>query len=137
MKTFKIENEPKIESGFITPENYFDEFSSRVMQQFPKEEPKVISLFSRRKNWVYAAVAILVLALTIPVYNNFYITLSEIDETTLENYISYYSTISDADLVNLLDVNDIQKMSVDINIQDQSIEYELSNNKNLEEYLSN
>ncbi|WP_338407864.1 hypothetical protein [uncultured Flavobacterium sp.] len=137
MKTFKIENEPKIESGFITPENYFDEFSSRVMQQFPKEEPKVISLFSRRKNWVYAAVAILVLALTIPVYNNFYITLSEIDETTLENYISYHSTISDADLVNLLDVNDIQKMSVDINIQDQSIEYELSNNKNLEEYLSN
>jgi hypothetical protein len=27
MKAFKLENEPKIESGFKTPDHYFDNFS--------------------------------------------------------------------------------------------------------------
>lgn len=137
MKTFKLENEPKIESGFKTPENYFDTFSARVMQQLPEEEPKVISLFSRRKTWIYAAAAILVLALTIPVYNNFYGRPAEIDAATLENYIAYHSTVSDTDLVNLLDEKDIQKINIDLNIDDKVIENELSEDNNLEHYLLN
>lgn len=137
MKTFKLENEPKIESGFTTPENYFDTFSTRVMQQLSEEEPKVISLFSRRKTWIYAAVAVLVLALTIPVYNNFYSRSSDIDQATLENYIAYHSTVSDTDIVNLLDEKDIQKINIDLNIDDKMIENELSEDNNLEHYLVN
>lgn len=138
MKTFKLENETKIESGFKTPENYFDTFSARVMQQLPKEESKTISLFDRRKTWIYAAAAILVLALTIPVvYTKFYSHSSEIDETTLENYISYHSTVSDTDIVNLLDEKDIQKIRVNLNIEDKAIENELSTDNNLEQYILN
>ena len=138
MKTFKLDNEPKIESGFKTPENYFDTFSARVMQQLPKEEPKTISLFSKRKSWIYAAAAILVLALTLPVvYTNFYRSSPEIDEATLENYISYNTSISDTDLVNHLDEKDIQKIDIGMNIEDKTIENELSENKNLEHYLLN
>lgn len=138
MKTFKLDNEPKIESGFKTPENYFDTFSARVKQQLPKDEPKTISLFSRRKTWIYAAAAVLVLGLTIPVvYNNFYSRSPEIDEATLENYISYNTSISDADLVNLLDEKDIQKIDIGMNIEDKAIENELSENQNLEHYLLN
>lgn len=137
MKTFKLENEPKIKSGFITPENYFDTFSEKVMQQLSKEDPKTISIFSKRKTWFYAAAAILVLGLTIPVYNNFFIRSSEIDEVTLENYISYHSSVSDTDLANLLDEEDIQKMNLDLNIEYKTIENELSENKNLEYYLLN
>ena len=138
MKTFKLDNEPKIESGFKTPENYFDNFSARVMEQLPKEEPKTISLFSKRKTWLYAAAAILVLALTIPIFHtNFSSRSSEIDETTLENYISYHSTVSDADLVNLLDEKDIQKINIHLNIDDKLIENELSQDSNLEHYILN
>ena len=138
MKTFKLDNSPKIESGFKTPENYFDTFSARVMQQLPKEEPKTISLFSKRKSWIYAAAAVLVLALTLPVvYTNFYRSSPEIDEATLENYISYNTSISDTDLVNLLDEKDIQKIDIGMNIEDKTIENELSENKNLEHYLLN
>jgi flagellar basal body-associated protein FliL len=138
MKIFKLDNTPKIESGFKTPENYFDTFSARIMQQLPKEEPKTISLFSRRKTWIYAAAAILVLALTLPVvYNNFYSPSPEIDEATLENYISYNTSISDTDLVNLLDEKDIQKIDIGMNIEDKAIENELSENQNLEHYLLN
>lgn len=137
MKTFKLENEPKIDSGFKTPENYFDDFSARVMQQIQKEEPKTVLLFARRKTWMYAAAAIIIFALTIPVYNTLYKQSTEIDEATLENYISYHSTLSSADLVNLLDKKDIQKISVDLNIEDKAIENELSTDKDLEQYLLN
>ncbi len=137
MKTFKIENEPKIESGFKTPEHYFDDFSARLLQQLPKEEPKVIPLFSRRKTWTYAAAAVLVLGLSIPVYNNYSRNSSEIDQTTLENYISYHSNVSDADLVNLLDEQDIQKINIDLEIDDKTLENELSIDSNLEHYILN
>ena len=137
MKTFKLDNEPKIESGFKTPDNYFDTFSAKVMQQLPKEAPKTISLFSKRKSWIYAAAAVLVLAMAVPVVYTNFIVSPEIDEATLENYISYNTSISDADLVNLLDEKDIQKMDIGMNIEDLTIENELSENKNLENYLSN
>lgn len=138
MKTFKLDNEPKIDSGFKTPENYFDTFSARVLQQLPKEEPKTISLFSKRKSWIYAAAAVLVLALTLPaVYTKFYNSSPDIDEATLENYISYNTSISDADLLNLLDEKDIQKIDIGLSIEDKTIENELSENKNLENYLIN
>lgn len=137
MKTFKLDNEPKIETGFIVPENYFEDFSAKMMQQLPESEPKVISIFAKKKTWMYAAAAIMVLALSLPIYNNYFSHSSEIDEATLENYITYQSTVSDTDLVNLLDEQDIQKMSVDLDIEDITIENELSQNKNLEQYLLN
>ena len=84
MKTFKLDNEPKIETGFTVPENYFENFSAKMMQQLPKNEPKVISIFTKKKTWMYAAAAILVLALSLPIYNNYFSRSSEIDETTLD-----------------------------------------------------
>lgn len=137
MKTFKIENEPKIESGFKTPEHYFDTFSERVMQKLPKEEPKTISIFSKRKTWFYAAASILIFGLSIPIYNQFNGSSTEIDDATLENYLAYQSSVSDTDLVNLLDEDDIQKISIDLNIEDKMLENELTENKNLEYYLLN
>ena len=138
MKDFKLDNEPKIESGFKIPEHYFDTFSARVMQQLPVEEPKTISLFAKRKTWIYAAAAVLVLALSIPVVNNnFYGRSSEIDDATLENYISYHSNVSSLDIVNLLDEKDIQKINIDLNIEDRVIENELSAENDLEQYLLN
>jgi hypothetical protein len=137
MKTFKLENEPKIKSGFKIPENYFDDFSAKVLEQLHKDEPKTISIFAQKKNWMYAAAAILVLALTIPIYQNFQTRSSEGDEVTLENYISYHTSVSSADLINLLDEKDIQKISIDLKIDDKSIENELSTDKDLEQYLLN
>lgn len=137
MKTFKLENEPKIESGFKTPKNYFDTFSARVMQQLPTEKSKTISIFSKRKTWFYAAAAILIFGLSIPIYYQFSSPTSEIDDATLENYIAYQSTVSDADLSNLLNIEDIQKISIDLNIEDKTLENELTENKNLEYYLLN
>jgi flagellar basal body-associated protein FliL len=137
MKTFKLDNEPKIETGFKVPDNYFEDFSAKMMQQLPENEPKIISIYARKKTWMYAAAAVVVLTLSLPIYNNYFSNSSEIDEATLENYITYHSTVSDTDLVNLLDEQDIQKMSIDLDIEDATIENELSENNNLEQYLLN
>jgi hypothetical protein len=137
MKTFKLNNEPKINTGFTVPENYFEDFSAKMMQKLPENEPKIISIFARKKTWMFAAAAVIVLALSLPIYNYYFSHSSEIDEETLENYITYHSTVSDTDLVNFLDEQDIQKMNIDVDIEDDIIENELSENNNLEQYLIN
>ena len=70
MKTFKLENEPKIETGFKIPANYFDDLSIKIMEQIPASEPKVISIFQKRKGLIMMVAAILILALMVPVFNN-------------------------------------------------------------------
>lgn len=137
MKTFILENEPKIESGFQIPENYFETLSARIATQLPKEEPKIISIYSRRKTWMYAAAAVLVVGLSIPVYHSFSENSNEMDQNSLENYIRYQSSVSDVDIVNLLDEKDIQKIKIDLHLDEKVLENELSDSNDLEEYLLN
>lgn len=137
MKTFKLEDQPKITSGFKTPDTYFDTFSTKVFEQLPIKEPKTISIFSTRKTWLYAAAAILIFGLSIPIYNQFNGVSPEIDNATLENYLAYQSAVSDTDLANLLNEEDIQQISVDLNIEDNTLENELTQVNNLETYLLN
>lgn len=137
MSEFKLDNEPKIKSGFKVPENYFIDFSAKVMQQLPENEPKIISLFTRKTTWIYVVAAILVIALLLPIYTTFSTQQNTLDKTTIENYLTFQNAISDDELANLLDENDIQKMKINFNIEDKAVEDLLSTNANLEEYLIN
>ena len=49
MNNFELNKIPKIESGFKTPDYYFDSFSEKIMQQLPERNQKVIPLFSKTK----------------------------------------------------------------------------------------
>ena len=135
MNDFNLDKEPKIGSGFKTPEGYFDDFHLKMMQNLPVQEPKVIPLFAMRRTWMMSAVAILVLALMIPLYNSFYTNSEEIDAISMENYLAYQSNISQYDLINLLDSEDIQSLDVDLALEDKTIEDILTNNNNLENYI--
>lgn len=135
MNEFKLNNIPKIESGFKVPEHYFDEFSSKVMRQLPASEPKVISIFTKRKSWLFAVAAILVISLTIPIVSKFNNQYNQLDNATLENYLSNHASISSDDLAELLNEEDIQKMKLDYKIEDKAVEDILSTNSNLEEYI--
>lgn len=135
MKTFKLENEPKIESGFKTPDNYFENFSIKMMEQLPANEPKVVSLFQRRKNLFLMVAAVLVLALMIPFVNNFFTTKQELDSTQLENYITYQSNVNQYDLINGLETSDINNIKISMSIEDKAIEDVLSVNSNLENLI--
>ena len=135
MKEFKLDNEPKTTSGFTTPDGYFDTFSEKLLAQLPKQEPNVISIFHSRKTWYFAVAAILILMLSIPLYTKYVTNTEEIDSATLENYIACQSTISEDEIVNLLEQEDLDKMKLEFNVDDKDIEDALNSNSNLEQYI--
>lgn len=136
MKTFKLENETKIESGFKTPDNYFDNFSAKMMERLPMNEPKVISIFQKRKNLFLLIAAILVLALLVPTLYNYSTTQkSSMDAAALENYITYQTNVNQYDLINVLETEDINNIKISMVIEDKAIEDVLSLNSNLENLI--
>jgi hypothetical protein len=135
MKEFKLDNEPKITSGFTTPDGYFESFSEKVLAQLPVEkEVKVVSLSKSRRPWYYAMAAVLILMLSIPIYTRLATNTEEIDSVALDNYLAYHSVSEDV-IVDLLDQEDIDKMAIELNIDDAAIEDVLKSNSNLEDYI--
>ncbi|OAB29063.1 hypothetical protein SAMN05444395_102172 [Flavobacterium fryxellicola] len=136
MKTFKLENEPKIEPGFKTPDHYFENFSIKMMKQLPVNEPKIISIFQKRKLLLMlTAAAILILALLIPILSPTKSSTKELDTVALENYITYQSNVNQYDLINGLETKDIEKINTSIVLEDEAIEDHLSTNSNLENLI--
>lgn len=136
MKEFKLDNELKIESGFKIPERYFENFSEKVIEQLPKNEPKVISIFPKRNFIIMMVAAVLVLALMIPVINNYSTKNKELDETTLENYLTYETNINQYDLINILDTKDIAKIKTTTVLENKTIEDFLTTNADVENLLT-
>ena len=135
MKAFKLENEPKIESGFKTPDHYFDHLSAKVLEQLPKNEPKVISIFQKRRMVIMMVAALLILALMIPIYTSISTNSKELDETTLENYLAYQSNLNQYDLISELETEDITKMQPVSTPEDKVIEDILTTNSDVEQLL--
>lgn len=136
MNAFNLENQPKIKSGFKTPDGYFENFSEQLLSKVSQEDKPVVSIFQRRRNWFVAAAAVLIIGISIPIFNKTNAGNSAIDEETIENYLAYQSTISQYDLINLLDKEDIEALESDLKIDDAVVESALSDNTNLENYLT-
>lgn len=136
MKLFKLDNEPKLSSGFTTPEGYFDSLGTQINERLLKPEPKVIPFFSRRKTWYCAAAAVIVMLLSIPVYHNFSDNPQDIDAVALEDYITNHTSINEDDIASLLGKADLDKMKIELNLQDQEVEDILLNNSDLEQYIT-
>lgn len=135
MKEFKLENQPKIKPGFKTPENYFDDFSAKVLQQINEREVNVIPIYRRKQVITMIAAAVVVIALMIPVVNNFNKS-KELDEATLETYLSYQSGINQYDLIRELDTKDIEAINKNVVLEQETLEDVLSSNPNIENLIS-
>ncbi len=135
MKTFKLKNEPKIETGFKTPDHYFENFSIKMMEQLPINEPKVISIFQKRKNILLLVAAVLVLALMIPIVIPSTENSEDLDAAALENYITYQSNVNQYDLISVLESEDISTLNSGIVLEDDAIEDHLATNANLENLI--
>jgi hypothetical protein len=136
MKAFKLENEPKIKTGFKTPDHYFDDLSAKVLQQINEKEVKVIPLYKRKKVLSLVAAAAIVIALMIPVVNNYNATSKNLDEATLETYLSYQSNLNQYDLMKELDAKDIDKLGKSVVLEQETLEDILSSNPNIENLIS-
>ena len=136
MKKFNLENVPKTTSGFIVPDNYFEDFSNKVLSQLPDETNRVIPLYKQKSKLLMAVAAILVIGLFIPIFNQLSKPSEELDLTTLENHLSYQTNINQYDLISELDEDDLNKMGATIQLNDEIIEEHLSTNSDLERLLS-
>ncbi|KQW98782.1 hypothetical protein [Flavobacterium sp. Root420] len=136
MKAFKLENEPKIKTGFKTPDHYFDDLSAKVLQQINEKEVKVIPIYKRKKVLSLMAAAAIVIALMIPVVNNYNATSKNLDEATIETYLSYQSNLNQYDLIKELDTKDIDKLGKSVVLEQETLEDILSSNPNIENLIS-
>jgi hypothetical protein len=135
MNDFKINSDHKIESGFKIPEDYFENFSEKVLVKINKPELTVVSIFYKRKTWVSSVAAVLVISLSVTLYTKIAVKSTE-EKLTLENYITNQSEISQYDLVALLDSKDIEKIKIDLKLDDKKIEEDLTNSSEIENYLT-
>ena len=67
---------------------------------------------------------------------NNYKSSKELDEATLENYLSYHSNISQYDLIQTLDDSDIEKLGNDVTLEDETLEDILAASPNIEHLIS-
>ena len=136
MKAFILDNEPKIDSGFKTPDNYFENFSANLIQKLPtetiSEETKVISIFRKRKNILMAVAAVLVLALMVPIAYRTNTKNKEVDAVTLENYLAQENNLSQYELIGEIELENSTLISAPKELEAETIEDVLASNPNLE-----
>jgi hypothetical protein len=140
MKEFKLDNIPKIESGFKAPDQYFEKFAQQVIDKLPQEDTRVIPIFQKRKVLAMIAAAVIALFLIVPIFNSQPTITKEIDSATLENYLSYQTNINQYDLINALDEQDIISIKKNVAIEENAIANEaiediLITNGNLEHLI--
>ena len=143
MKNFDIENNEKISTGFKTPEHYFEQFEDKMMQEISaknpsKNEVKAVSLFYRKQVWISSIAALFLLAIAIPVYFNM-AKESNLDTTTIENYLAEQQSVGTTELTKHLtdeDISELENALTNDNVTDETIENYLSESANLD-YLIN
>jgi hypothetical protein len=137
MNEFKLDNHPKIETGFKIPEHYFDSLSENINARLQTDEPKVISFYIRYKKTIYAVAAVLVLALCIPFFIPSTTKITDIEQNAIEDYISYNTKMTPYELAEYLDKEDIEKLKVDFEIHDNILEETLLYNTDFEQNILN
>lgn len=139
MKQFDLENNKEIKSGFKVPENYFEQFEAKMMEQISKEkETKVVSLFYRKQVWISAIAAVLLLAIAIPVYFNM-VKENNLDAGTIEVYLSQQQGIGITELSKHLTDEDIAELENNLSMNEansDAVEDYLSESENLDYYIN-
>lgn len=139
MKPFDLENKNEIKSGFKVPDNYFEQFEAKMMAQIPVEnETKVVSLFYRKQVWISAIAAVFLLAIAIPVYFNM-ASESNLDASTIENYLAQQQNVGITELSKHLTDDDIIALEKNLSLNESNpdaVEDYLSESENLDYYIN-
>ncbi|NJM80419.1 MAG: hypothetical protein HC854_13855 [Flavobacterium sp.] len=143
MKDFNLNNKPKIKTGFQIPNNYFEQFEAKIMEQLPKKEVKIVSLFHRKQVLISSIAAVLLVMIAIPIYFNNTKTntleratleTATLETATLETYLANeYSTY---DIIDKLTTDDIMALENDLSLNDDAVEAYLLDTQNLDYYLN-
>ncbi|AWG21556.1 hypothetical protein FFWV33_08440 [Flavobacterium faecale] len=120
MKEFKLDSSPKISSGFKTPDNYFEKFSEKVLVPAPENDVKIIAIFKKKKSVIFMVAAIFIIALLLPQLFSTATKTAEVDDSSIETYLSYQSNVTQYDIINLLDEQDIDALKEEVAIESEN-----------------
>ena len=125
MKNFDLDNNYKITSGFITPENYFEQFEAKIMHQISAQksavkEAKVVSLFHRKQVWMTSIAALFLLSIALPVYFNS-VNESSLQADTIEHYLAQQS-VGTTELTKHLTNDDILELETSLGVSSSESE---------------
>jgi len=136
MTPFKLDNEPKIESGFKTPDNYFENFQTALIEKLANEpvvkETKVISIFRKRKTVLLAVAAVFAIALMIPILYQSYFKSKDLDAVTIENYLTEEGQINQDEIISKIEPESTIIILDTKEIETQTLEDMLASNPNIE-----
>ena len=139
MKPFELKNKNKIKPGFKVPENYFEQFEAKMMEQIQvKNETKIVSIFYRKQLWISAIAAVFLLAIAIPVYFNM-ANKNNLDATTIEMYLSQQQGINITELSKHLTDEDIVALEKNLSLSEKNsdaTEEYLLETENLDYYIN-
>lgn len=139
MKPFNLENKNEIKSGFKVPDNYFEQFEAKMMEQISTEsQPKIVSLFYRKKVWISAIAAVFLIAIAIPVYFNMANERS-LDAITIENYLIQQQGVGITELSKHLTDEDIVALQNNLSLNEShsdAVEDYLLEAENLDYYIN-
>lgn len=139
MKPFNLENKNEIKSGFKVPDNYFEQFEAKIMEQISNEsQPKIVSLFYRKQVWIIAIAAVFLIAIAIPVYFNMANERS-LDAITIENYLIHQQGVGITELSKHLTDEDIVALRNNLSLNEShsdAVEDYLLEAENLDYYIN-
>ena len=135
MKSFDLYNNYKITSGFITPDNYFEQFEAKIMHQISakqseKSAVKVVSLFHRKQVWMSSIAALFLLSIALPVYFNS-VNESSLETGAIEDYLAQQS-VGTTELTKHLTNDDILELETSLGVSTSESE-EIVNYLNTED----
>ena len=106
MKTFKLDQHPKIDSGFKVPEAYFDDFDNKILTQLPHKKTRIISLYQKPYIWLSGISALFIISFSVIMlqYNTSNNPILNVE------YLSIHENLSTEDLTEMLTEKDIQAL---------------------------
>ncbi len=135
MNTIILDKEIKIKTGFSVPEGYFENFEVKIPSEKIRRKASVIQMFAENKKWILSTAAVLIISLTLIFQWNR--KVEEAYATEIENQLLFNSTISDDDIVNLLDEESILNIKINTSIDKSELEDALLKENMIENYLTN
>jgi len=119
MKKFDLHNDPKIETGFKIPENYFENLEDRIMNQLPEQEARVVPLWQRKTVWYSGVAAIFMLSIGTWMYFN---QQSNEIMATSQEYLAYSNDITTEEIAYHLTDEDITTIEKELGLYDTESE---------------
>ena len=121
MNDFKLNEREKITTGFTTPDNYFENFTQRLMQQLPVPEVKVVPLYMRKPVWFSAAAGFIIMLTVGVLFATNTTKTAQPDDAAIEHYLVYDANVNSYDLMQNLDQQDIDKLKGSIVVSDDAL----------------